>query len=33
MSAASDDAGYDDLSIGDPVRLKIVEVDDATDQN
>lgn len=33
LSARIDDAGYDDLRIGDPVQLKIVEIDDSTDQN
>lgn len=32
LSARIDDAGYDDLSIGDPVRLKIVDIDGPTDQ-
>lgn len=32
ISARIDDAGYDDLSIGDPVQLKIVEIDDGTDR-
>ncbi|MFC6763771.1 Zn-ribbon domain-containing OB-fold protein [Natrinema soli] len=33
LSARIDDAGYDDLSIGDTVRLKIVEIDDTIDQD
>lgn len=32
LSARIDDAGYDDLSIGDPVGLKIVDIDGPTDQ-
>jgi len=31
LSARIDDAGYDDLSIGDPVGLKIVDIDGPTD--
>ncbi|WP_247004184.1 Zn-ribbon domain-containing OB-fold protein [Halosolutus gelatinilyticus] len=33
LSARIDDAGYDDLSIGDPVRLKTVEIDNSIDQD
>lgn len=32
LSARVDDAGYDDLEIGDPVQLKIVEIDDSIEQ-
>lgn len=32
LSARIDDATYDDLSIGDPVRLKIVDIDGPTDR-
>jgi len=33
LSARIDDAEYDDLSIGDPVRLKIVDVEGPTDED
>lgn len=33
LSARVDDARYDDLEIGDSVQLKIVEIDDSTDQD
>ncbi|WP_256290674.1 Zn-ribbon domain-containing OB-fold protein [Halobellus inordinatus] len=32
LSARIDDAEYDDLEIGDPVQLKIVDIDGPTDQ-
>jgi len=33
LSARIEDAGYDDLAIGDEVELVVVELDDATDQD
>ncbi|WP_096390557.1 Zn-ribbon domain-containing OB-fold protein [Halopenitus persicus] len=33
LSARIDDASYEDLEIGDPVRLKIVDIDGPTDQD
>jgi uncharacterized OB-fold protein len=33
LSARIDDAAYDDLSIGDPVRLKIIDIDGPNDED
>jgi uncharacterized OB-fold protein len=33
LSARIDDAEYNDVEIGDPVQLKIIDIDDATDQD
>ena len=33
LSARIDDAAYEDLEIGDPVSLKVMDIDDTTDQD